>query len=128
MGVESYLLTDNIVLYEAGSPKEFAGLPMPDHAVGVVADAGTRAFYIREAYDRKPTEEDVKCSYLELGSALAKELRSQCVYTKEVLLTSSNPEVPLPEDLIEEFGEEKKPFKAGSLLWFWLVLPEHART
>jgi len=128
MGVESYLLTDNIVLYEASSPEDFARLPIPDHAVGVVADTGTRSFYIQETYDSKPTKDDVKGSYLTLGSVLAKELPSRGVYTKEVLLTPSNSKVPLPKDLVEDFGKEKEAFKAVSLLWLWLVSPEHAQT
>ncbi len=128
MGVESYSLTDTVVLYEASSPEDFARLPIPDHAVGVVADTGTRSFYIQETYDSKPTEGDVKGSYLTLGSALAKELSSRGVYTKEVLLTPSNPEVSLPKDLIEDFGKEKEAFKAVSLLWLWLVSPEHVQT
>ncbi len=129
LGVESYLLKDNIALYEAGSPGEFAkDVPLPDHGVGIVADTGTRAFYIQETYDRKPTRKDVKGSYLKLGSALARELSSQGVYTKEVLLTPSNPEVSIPKEVLEEFGEEKKSFKACSLLWLWLVAPQPEQT
>lgn len=129
LGVESYLLRDDLVLYEASSPKEFAeSVELPDHGVGVVAVTESRAFYMQKIYDRKPTKEDVEASYKTIGSELARELSSRGVYTKEVLLIPSNSEVSIPKDVLEEFGEEKKSFKACSLLWLWLVSPEHVQT
>jgi hypothetical protein len=126
MGVESYLLRDNIVLYEAGSPAEFAdAVPIPDHAVGIVATTEDRAFYAHETHDKNPTAEEVQASYRMLAEEMYKQLSSKGIYTKDVLLTPSRPQVPIPEDIIEDFGKEKKPFKAVSLLWLWLASPEH---
>lgn len=129
LGVEAYFLKDNVMLYKAGSPEDFAGaVPLPDHAVGIVANAGDISLYVQEKFCRKPTEAEIMCSYLELGSALAKELRSQGIYSKEVLLTPSHPEFPLPEDLAGNFGKEKKAFKAVPLLWLWLVSSGQSQT
>lgn len=129
MGVESYLIRDNIVLYEAGSPKEIeAEVKFPDHAVGIVAITEDKAFYAHETYDKNPTAEEVQASYRTLAEEMYKELSSKGIYTKDVLLTTSRPQVPIPEDIIENFGKEKMPFKALSLLWPWLVLPEHVQT
>jgi len=126
MGVESYLLRDNIVLYEAGSPADFAdAVPIPDHAVGIVATTEDRAFYAHETYDKNPTAEEVQASYRTLAEEIYNQLSSKGIYTKDVLLTSSRPQVPIPKEIVENFGKEKKPFKALSLLWPWLVLPEH---
>jgi len=122
LGVEQYTLGKDITLYKSNSISELTSLDCPEHAVAVVANSDDKIYYALQAYSSKPNEEQIKSAYQKIGSVLTRELRNSGVYTKELELTSSHPEVPFPKHLIEDFAEEKKhAFKACSLMWLWLV-------
>lgn len=122
MGVEQYTLGKDITLYKSSSISELTSIDCPEHAVAVVANSSDKIYYALHEYQSKPSKEQITAAYQKIGSALTREFKDSGVYTKELELTSSHPEVPLPKYLIDNFAKEKKPvFKACSLMWLWLV-------
>ena len=121
MGVESYLLREDIVLHRADSFDDLEDLDMPDHAVGLVAETYNAVFCVEQSYDHEPTREEIARSYLSLDQRLTHALRQEGIDFSSVQLTPSNPEVDLPAYMHSKYSTEKKPFKALSLLWLWTL-------
>lgn len=108
-----YNMGDNVRLYVADSideiealqdaPKEQGG--PADHGAGLMADAGSKAFLIERIYSSEPAEHEVAEAYAQLGDILYAEMGENNVYTKEVYLIKSHPEISLPAELENAFAQ-----------------------
>jgi hypothetical protein len=108
-----YTIEDNVRLYVADSIDEIEALQdVPpeqggpfDHGAGLMADAGSKAFLIEREYSHEPEEQEIADAYARLGDVLYAEMNKNGVYTKEVYLIKSHPEVSLPNELEDAFAQ-----------------------
>jgi hypothetical protein len=131
LGVESHIIDNRTRLYVVNSVEELDSIPAPDYASGIAYYSGGKVFLVERAYDREPTEREVRDDYVVFDQAVTPELRIYGAGFKDTILRPSHPEYNLPDYMLAKYDkapvskntvvDDKKPFKLCSLLWLLLV-------
>lgn len=131
MGVESHIIDNNTRLYVANSVEELDSVPAPEYFSAIAYYSGDKVFLVERAYDREPTEEEVRNDYISFDQAVAPELRLYGAGFKDTIPKPSHPEYGLPDYMLAKYDREtvsnnaavddKKPFKLCSLVWLLLA-------
>lgn len=129
MGVESHIIDNKTRLYVANSVEELDSVPAPEYFSAIAYYSKDKVFLVERAYEREPTEEEVRNDYISFDQAVTPELRLHGEGFKDTIPKPSHPEYGLPDYMIAKYDKEidltfvdvdKKPFKLCSLLCLWL--------